>query len=76
MVTDMERIYEILQSIRPEYDFHDSDDYISDGLLDSFDIIRLITELERVYQVEFDPMKLLPENFQNAESILKLFEEK
>ena len=75
-MTEMERIYEILQAIRPEYDFHDSDDYISDGLLDSFDIIRLITELERVYQVEFDPMKLLPENFRNAESILKLFEEK
>ena len=72
----MNQIYEILQEIRPEYDFHDSDDYISDGLLDSFDIIKLVVELERVYEVEVDPLEVIPENFQNAESIMKLIEKK
>lgn len=72
----MDQIYEILQGIRPEYDFHDSDDYISDGLLDSFDIIKLVVELERVYEVEVDPLEVVPENFQNADSIMKLIKKK
>ena len=39
----MEQIYKILEEIRPEFDFKESNDYIEDGLLDSFDICLLYT---------------------------------
>ena len=42
----MEKIYEILQDLRPEFDFHSSENFIEDGYLDSFDLVSLVSELE------------------------------
>lgn len=68
----MEKIYEILTSLRPEFDFHDSDDFISDGLLDSFDIVSLISELEEHYHILIDALDILPENFGSVDAIAKI----
>ena len=68
----MEKIYEILNGLRPEFDFHESSDYIADGMLDSFDIISLVTEIEDAYGVLIDALDILPENFSSAESIAKI----
>ena len=46
----MERIYEILSQLRPEFDFKESKDFIEEGLLDSFDIVSLVTELEDSFE--------------------------
>lgn len=43
----MEQIYKILEEIRPEFDFKESNDYIEDGLLDSFDIVRWFQKLRQ-----------------------------
>ena len=43
----MEKIYEMLEEIKPEQDFRSSEDFIEDGMLDSFDIITLISMLSR-----------------------------
>ena len=42
----MEQIYKILEEIRPEFDFKESNDYIEDGLLDSFDMVTVVSEIE------------------------------
>lgn len=68
----MERIYEILRDLRPEFDFHTSNDYIAEGMLDSFDIVSLVTELEEKFGVIIDAMDIIPENFSNAERISEL----
>ena len=34
-------ILAMLEELRPEFDFNESDDFVTDGLLDSFDIISL-----------------------------------
>ena len=41
-------IWKMLQEIRPEFDFEDSDDFIMDGLLDSFDLMTLCNMLEEL----------------------------
>ena len=41
----MEKIYAILADLRPELDFHCSQNFVEDGMLDSFDIVSLVTEL-------------------------------
>lgn len=70
-----EKIYDLLQEIRPEIDFTESSDYISDGLLDSYDILELISNLMDTYQIEIDPLDIIPENFQNIDTIWQLVDQ-
>lgn len=65
-------ILSMLNELRPEFDFTDSDDFVMDGLLDSFDIISLVSMLEEKYGVKIDGMDIVPENFGTLDSILSL----
>lgn len=65
----MEKIYTILQRLRPEFDFKASSHYIEDGLLDSFDMVTLVSELEEGFGILIDALDILPENFNSAEAI-------
>lgn len=66
----MEKIYEILASLRPEFDFKSSENFIDDGLLDSFDVVSLVTELEEASDCLIDALDILPENFDSAAHIM------
>ncbi len=68
----MEDIYKILSEIRPEHDFTASEDFIEDGLLDSFDIITLIDMLQEKYGIVVDGLDIVPENFCSANAIAEL----
>lgn len=68
----MEKIYEILASLRSEFDFHESESFIQDGMLDSFDIVSLVTELEDIYGIRIDGLDILPENFTTAAAIAEV----
>lgn len=68
----MDKIYDVLAEIRPENDFKTSNDFIGDGLLDSFDVITLIDILEEKFNFKVDGMDIVPENFCSAEAIAKL----
>lgn len=63
------RIIEILNGIRPEFDFGSETNYISQGMLDSFDLITLVTELDESFGISIDGTDILPENFESAEAI-------
>ena len=65
-------ILAMLMELRPEFDFKDSDNFVMDGLLDSFDIISLISILEEKYDVKIDGLDIVPENFSSVESIENL----
>ena len=66
------RILEMLSEIKPEQNFAESDNYVEDGILDSFDIIELITMLEDEFDISIDGMDILPEFFSNVDQIEKL----
>jgi acyl carrier protein len=63
------KIIEILNGIRPEFDFGTETNYISQGMLDSFDLISLVTELDEAFGISIDGTDILPENFESAEAI-------
>lgn len=65
----METIFSILEELRPEFDFRTSKDFIKDGLLDSFDVISLVTELEDKFGVLIDALDIVPENFNSVQAI-------
>jgi acyl carrier protein len=68
------RILEILDSIRPDVDFVSEKKLIDDGLLDSFDIVSIISELNDEYNISIRVPELKPENFNSVEAILNLVE--
>jgi acyl carrier protein len=68
----MERIFNILARVRPELDFHSSEDFITDEMLDSFDIVMILAELEDVFNISINAMDIVPENLCNVETIANL----
>jgi acyl carrier protein len=65
----MSKIADILKGIRPEFDFTTSSDFLRDGLLDSFDMITLVSDLENAFGVKIQGTDILPQNFRNIEAI-------
>jgi acyl carrier protein len=65
----MKSIAEILREIRPEFDFAASNDFIADGMLDSFDVVTLVAALDKNYGVSIDGVDIVPENFKNLQTI-------
>ena len=68
----MDKIYEILNDLRPEFDFRESKNFIEDGLLDSFDIVTLVSELEEKFDIMIDALDIVPEKFESVEAIAEL----
>lgn len=68
----MKKIIDILHEIRPEFNFEDSDDFISDGYIDSFDLVTLVAALEKEYGVKIRGTEIVPENFLNLDAIKNL----
>ncbi len=65
----MKSVAEILKEIRPEFDFPASSDFISDGMLDSFDMVTLVSALDKNYGISINGTDIVPENFQNLGAI-------
>ena len=70
----MKPVLEVLKGIRPEFDFTTSEDFIADGMLDSFDVITLISELDKCYSISITGTDILPENVRNLAAINKLLQ--
>ncbi len=71
----MEKLLEILEGIRPDVDFRNETALIDDGILDSFDVVSIISELDDAFNVQIRITELDPENFNSAESIWNLITE-
>lgn len=67
-----EKIVEILTELRPEFDFTEEVNFIEEGMLDSFDIVSLVDELETNFNVKIDGVDIIPENFSSINSIESL----
>lgn len=69
-----EKILAILQDVRPEFDFTDSENFVEDGYLDSFDVVTVVSELEKEFGIIVSGLEVLPENFETIASICELIE--
>ena len=70
----MEALLKILEELHPDVDFRNEKALIDDKILDSFDIISLITEINEEYGVRIPVDEIVPENFNSAEAIYKLIQ--
>ncbi|MBQ7549284.1 MAG: acyl carrier protein [Clostridia bacterium] len=69
-----EQILEILQELRPDVDFENETALITDGILESFDIVALVGELSDAFGVELHVADLVPDNFNSVDGMISLIE--
>jgi acyl carrier protein len=67
-----EKIISILTEIRPEFDFSQPVNFIEQGMIDSFDVVSLVTALDSEFEISIDGVDILPENFSSIDKITEL----
>ena len=70
----VEQFMEILEELRPDVDFENEKQLITDGILDSFDIVSLVGELNDAFDIEIQVGNLVPDNFNSTEGMIALIE--
>lgn len=70
----MDEILEILEELHPEVDFENCKTLIDDKIIDSFDIVTLISELSEEFDINIPVEDIIPENFNSAKAIHALIE--
>ena len=68
----MEKLYTLLEEIRPDVDFRNITTLVTDGFIDSFDIVSIIASIEDEFAVEIPVDSMVAENFESAAEIMNL----
>ena len=70
----MEQLIEILKELHPDVDYETEEGLVDDGILDSLDIVTLVTEINDRFDVSIPPEELVPDNFNSAAALWELIE--
>lgn len=68
----METLLDILNELHNDVDFSTAEGLIDEGILDSLDIVTLITEINDAFEVSIPAEEIIPENFNSAKAIMDL----
>ena len=68
----MEKLLEILSELHSDVDFANTEDLVDDGILDSLDIVTLVTEIDAEFGVTIPAEEIIPENFNSAKALMEL----
>lgn len=71
-MTMKERVMEILKDIRSDVDFENCTALIDDDILESLDIVSIVSEFNDEFDVEISVEDLLPENFNSVDAMVEL----
>ncbi len=69
-----EKILEILNEVRPDVDFETESELVSGNILESFDIVQIVAELDDEFDIEITPKDLTADNFNSLTAIEDLIE--
>lgn len=67
-----EQVLEVLKGVRKDVDFEKETKLIDDDILDSFDIISIVSNLNEKFDVDITADELESENFNSLEAIVEL----
>jgi len=70
----MEELIELLSEIKEDVDFENCETLIDDHILDSFDILQIISTLNDNYDISIPASEIIPDNFNSAKALLALVE--
>ncbi|MCQ2467468.1 MAG: acyl carrier protein [Clostridia bacterium] len=68
----MDALIEILTNLHPEVDFDTCETLVDDKIIDSFDIVSIISEVNEEYDVVIPAEEIIPENFNSAKALYAL----
>lgn len=68
----MEKLLEILEDIQPDADYESCETLIDDGILDSFAILSIVSELQDEFGITITPTEIIPENFNSAKALWEM----
>ena len=71
----MDRIIELLQEIKEDIDYANETALIDDELLDSFDILQIISALDEEFDISIPAAMIVPQNFNSAEALWNMVQE-
>jgi acyl carrier protein len=71
-MTTNTQVLRILSKIQPDFDFSQDLNFIEEGMIDSFDMINLVTELDEEFGISIDGVDIIPENFSTISAIVLL----
>lgn len=70
----MEPLIQILKSLHPEINYETCDTLIDDNIIDSFDIVTLIAEINEEFDVAIPADEIIPENFNSAKALWQIIQ--
>ena len=70
----MEELMEIVSNLHPDVDFETEERLVDDKILDSFDIVSLIAEINETFDIAITAKDILPENFNSAKALYALIQ--
>lgn len=68
----MERLYEVLKNCCPTVDFEGEKKLVTDGVIDSVDLVSVISDIEEEFDISIDMENITPENFDSVEAMWAL----
>lgn len=68
----MHKLLAILNEMHPEVDFETENGLIDHDILDSFDIVTIVAEIDDAFGVQIPAEEMIPENFNSAQSLYAL----
>lgn len=71
----MERLIELLQEIKEDIDYENETALIDDELLDSFDILQIISAIDDEFDVSIPAAMIIPQNFNSVEALWNMIQE-
>ncbi len=70
----MEELLEILKEVLPNVDWESDADLVDDGLLNSIDIITIISEITDEYDIKISTDEMRAENFNSVQAIYDMIQ--
>ena len=67
-----QKVIEIIKENRPDIEIDDSTEFVTDGLLDSFDIVTFVAEFDKAFNISIDGADITPLNFNTIDSIIEM----
>ncbi len=67
-----EKVLEILEEYCEEALDYEGENMMEEGVIDSFTVINIVSELEDVFDIEIDAKYVVADNFRNKEAIMEL----
>lgn len=70
----MDELLNILKEAKPDVDFASEKNLVDGSILDSFDIVQLVMQLNDAFDIEIGAEDITPDNFNSAESMWNMIQ--